>query len=413
MPGETGTFPVVRTSHTGQRAGTRQGHPKGRGSWRCSDAQGCPTVQGRCRTKGSAPRSPSREAFVQGSCSGFPSRHQPRGAALASPRLRLQLNPCPDASWIRNDLSWSQACPEAQPKPFGGPGRGSSAKDTQNWPKSESSSSSPDWLRFLAGIQLQPQPWRSLPSTCQGAGGGVLAPAEVLLCQHIPHHMSPQSNGKEASSRRDPGPELCVGLPWSMGASSEGLGWARMAPKACTRHWVWLRTMEAAPALPCKEGSSLCQPQVRRRSPFRGPFSREGLPHSQLLSMGNADAIPACPQHVPAPTPVLSLATGDISSLLLPRLRGICSFPTLKSFPGSVPSPRTLCRAVSLSPRPGPAAAEPEVSGEGGHGARTGRGCLNSSLDPRKPPGLLQPCHPLKTLSMPGLLPDSHLHNSP
>lgn len=25
----------------------------------------------------------------------------------------------------------------------------------------------------------------------------------------------------------------------------------------------------------------------------------------------------------------------------------------------------------------------------------------------------LQPCHPLKTLAMPGLLPDSHLHNSP
>lgn len=113
--------------------------------------------------------------FVQGSCSGFPSRHQPRGAALASPRLRLQLNPCPDASWIRNDLSWSQACPEAQPKPFGGPGRGSSAKDTQNWPKSESSSSSPDWLkvpgRDSAAAPALEEPSQHLPG-CWWRGAG-------------------------------------------------------------------------------------------------------------------------------------------------------------------------------------------------------------------------------------------------
>lgn len=126
------------------------------------------------------PQEPFQGVFVQGSCPGFPSRHQPRGAALAPPGLGLQPNPCPGASWIRNDLSCSQACPEAQAKPFGMPGRGASARDTQNWPRSESSPSSPAWLWFLAGIQLQLQPWRSLPSTSrdplhrapQGAGGG-------------------------------------------------------------------------------------------------------------------------------------------------------------------------------------------------------------------------------------------------
>lgn len=66
---------------------------------------------GEMQGKGISPKEP-----FQGQLPRLPQQTQPRGAALASPELGLQLNPCPD-SQIRNDLSWSQACPEAQAKP--------------------------------------------------------------------------------------------------------------------------------------------------------------------------------------------------------------------------------------------------------------------------------------------------------
>lgn len=224
------------------------------------------------------------------------------------------------------------------------PGRGSSAKNMLKLPRSESSHSSPFWLWFLAGIQLQPQPWRSLPSTCwdplhrapQGAGGGCWP---LLRCswavgrhqgtagtQHIPHPVSLQSNGKERSSQRDP--------------------------------------------------------QVTRRSHSRGAFSRAGLSYSQMLlgtevllpvlhiTEQGSSLSPACPC-----APVLSLGTGDISSHLLPGARGICSFPILTSFPRCAHSPGPSAIPCPLSPRPGPAAAEMEVSSEGKHSAPARRGC--------------------------------------
>lgn len=95
---------------------------------------GCSGVSphtGVMKDKGVSPREPFHESFSPGQ---LPQLPQQTSGQRSSPLALPGLNPCSDASWIRKDLSCSQACPEAQAKPLGVPGRGSSAKDMLNWP---------------------------------------------------------------------------------------------------------------------------------------------------------------------------------------------------------------------------------------------------------------------------------------
>lgn len=238
----------------------------------------------------------------------------------------------------------SQVCPKSQAKPFGVPWQRFLSQEHAKIAKIRILPFQPI-LALVPGRDSAAAPALEEPSqhllgsfaqSTPGCWWGVLAPAEVLLgcgmasghcwdTAHIPHPVPLQSNGKERSSQRDP--------------------------------------------------------QVTRRSHSRGAFSGTGLSYSQTLSGAEvllpvlhiteqgSSLSPACPC-----APVLSLGTGD-SSHLLPGARGICSFPILTSFPRCAHSPGPSAIPCPLSPRPGPAAAEMEVSSEGKHGALARRGC--------------------------------------